>query len=239
MMSVSRLESPEFRNILLKDVCVELDPQSLCRLMATNSYLFMLLISDDAWFHFYSRLVQAMPTLKQNVFKWFPWKMVTRNRGLKRAKKNVISFPSGGYWYVMRHYIMPACSINGIRALCKSSDNLGHDAFDPLKLRPHSRVVHEVLLAIAECILIFGRNRNLKIMDRRIFMKNDLCITFFIDVRHGVEISMSLDYYPAETFCIQYMQEEFSWEHIHQHVFLRQLRDLLLLYTPPDETYLL
>lgn len=137
-------------DLIFNHLCPYLGVRELGRLMAVNKLFWETFIVDQAWQHFYSRLVLKMPTLREHVFGAYPWvssgegkiaegdfaEGVAREededhaaprRDPKRAKfaknkgkaqKKPLIMPRGGYWYVMRHFIVPACSLEGIKKLC-------------------------------------------------------------------------------------------------------------------------
>lgn len=117
-------------DVLFRNVCCHLRIRDLGRLMRVNRLFFETFITDNAWQHFYSRLVAAMPDLRAHVFEKYPWHSageMSGERDTKRAKlapnkgkanSRAFIVPRGGVWYVMRNFIIPSISIDGLKKLC-------------------------------------------------------------------------------------------------------------------------
>lgn len=117
-------------DVLFRNICWHLDIQDLGRLMRVNRLFWETFIVDAAWQHFYQILIHRMPNLQEHVFAKYPWHSTGEKDGerdTKRAKfasnkgaamSRVFIMPKGGVWYVMRHFIVPACSVEGLKKLC-------------------------------------------------------------------------------------------------------------------------
>jgi hypothetical protein len=126
--------------------------------MRVNRLFWETFITDTAWQHFYQRLIQWMPDLQEHVFGVYPWHSTGEKDGerdTKRAKfasnkgaamSRVFIMPKGGVWYVMRHFIVPACSIEGLKKLCvfTTKSHFRSDA-DPSRWTRRDQTIQKII----------------------------------------------------------------------------------------------
>lgn len=207
--------APLHVDLVFRNICGYLNIKEYGRLMRVNRLFWETFITDAAWAPFYERLVNAMPLLKEHVFGAYPWKLsgergkerdVKRakfgaNNGVTKATKPLI-MPRGGIYYVMRHFMVPMCSISGIKRLCSlSTSSHFRQSQDPCHWTTRDRTVWHLFSIVfpfvfppalgvtcANCIVKRHANRWLHV-DLRL---NDGSITY-IDLFHCNMTAFSMD----------------------------------------------
>jgi hypothetical protein len=100
--------------------------------MRVNHLFCETFITDMAWEYKRTRLLRGIPALETAVFDSYPWSLSgdKADRDVKRAKfaptkglakKKVFAMPTGGTYYVFKTFIVPMCTIEGIKRLCTRS----------------------------------------------------------------------------------------------------------------------
>jgi hypothetical protein len=137
----ARIESPFHPipiDVLFSRVCFYLSIQDLGRLMRVNRLFFETFITDQAWAHFRARVIGAMPALRERVFDKYPWESKGESKGHRDTKRAKVApsagarktrafvMPRGGVWRVMRRFVMPFTTIEGIKTMCDRGISMGN-----------------------------------------------------------------------------------------------------------------